>query len=99
MKRITAAENPQSEPRLSQDRGLKTQPPGTEFWDPETGHQKSPLRRLETFRDQNPRNEKPQIPAESARMRVVSETRGLRRLRGGHDRDRTCDPYHVNAVR
>jgi cold shock protein len=27
MKRITAAENPQSEPRLSRDPGLKTQPP------------------------------------------------------------------------
>jgi hypothetical protein len=83
MKRIAAVESPQSKPRLSQDPGLKIQPPGTEFWDPETGRQKSQLRRLETCRDHNPRNVKPQIPAESARMRVVLETRGLRRLPGG----------------
>ena len=63
--------------------GLKTQPPGTEFWDPETGRQKSPLGRLETCRDRNPKNERLQIPAESARMRVGLETRGLRRLLGG----------------
>jgi hypothetical protein len=31
--------------------GFKTQPPGTEFWDPETGRQKSQLKRLETCRD------------------------------------------------
>jgi hypothetical protein len=37
MKRITAVENPQSEPLLSQDPQPKTQSPGTEFWDPETG--------------------------------------------------------------
>ena len=35
MKRISAVENPQSEPRLSQDPGLETEPPGTEFWDDE----------------------------------------------------------------
>jgi hypothetical protein len=50
MKRTTAVENRQSEPRLF-DLGFKTQPPGTEFWDPETGRQKSQLKRLETCRD------------------------------------------------
>jgi hypothetical protein len=79
MRRIAAVENPQSEPRLSQDCGLKTQPLGTEFWNPETGRQKSPLMRLETCRDQNPRNERPQIPTESARMTVLLKTLGLRR--------------------
>jgi hypothetical protein len=37
-------------------------------------------------------NETPQIPAESARMRVFLETRGLRRLLGGRTKARTWGP-------
>jgi hypothetical protein len=90
--RTTAMEKPRSGPQLSQDAGLKTKPPGTEFRGPETGRQKSPFGCLETCRDQSPGSETPQIPAESARMRAFLETRGLRRLRGGRIRAQTWDP-------
>jgi hypothetical protein len=40
-------------------------PPGTEFLDAETGRQKSPLKRANAHRDQNPRGEWPEIPAET----------------------------------
>ena len=56
---------------------------GTEFLDAETGRLKSPLRRLDTCRDQNPRNERPEIPAENALFSVVLETCGLQGLGGG----------------
>jgi hypothetical protein len=38
---------------------------------------------LDTGRDQNPRNERPEIPAENALFSVVLETRGLQGLGGG----------------
>jgi hypothetical protein len=30
--------------------------------------------------------------------RVIPEMLRKQRVRGGHDRDRTCDPYHVKVV-
>ena len=30
--------------------------------------------------------------------RVIPEMLGKQRVGGGHDRDRTCDPYHVKVV-
>jgi hypothetical protein len=65
---------------------------GTEFLDAETRRLKSPLRHLDTGRDQNPRNERPEIPAENALFNVVLETRGLQGLGGGRTRARTWDP-------
>jgi hypothetical protein len=60
--------------------GLHAQPrlPETEFLDTETGRRKSPLRLSDTCRDQNPRNQRPKIPAEtpylaSAEKRTVYE--------------------------
>ena len=41
---------------------------GTEFKDAETGRLKSPLRRLDTCRGQNLRNERLEIPAENAQL-------------------------------
>src|SRR6476659_8552302 len=72
--RIAAA--PAREPELRQRKTRNTastavrlraqpRPPGTEFLDAETGRQKSPQRRLNACRDQNPRNERPEIPAET----------------------------------
>jgi hypothetical protein len=29
---------------------------------------------------------------------VIPETLRKQRVGGGHDRDRTCDPYHVKVV-
>ena len=54
------------------------QPPGTEFLDAETGCQKSPLKYVSARRDENPRSEWPEIPAEtpylaSYRKRAVCE--------------------------
>jgi hypothetical protein len=44
----------------------------------------------------------PQSVAENAGKSGLHEPRykipGSRRLGGGHDRDRTCDPYHVKVV-
>jgi hypothetical protein len=70
---------------------------GTEFLDAETGGQNRPERR--------------QAPPEIERAeqyRRKSQRNGLSRggvgicgfveLDGGHDRDRTCDPYHVKVV-
>ena len=75
-----------------EDGVLKTEPSGTEVWDPETGRQKSPLRRLETCRDQNLGNERSQIPAESARKSAIWKMPGSRGLDGGRTRARTWDP-------
>jgi hypothetical protein len=44
---------------------LKTRPPGTEFLDAETQRQKSQPKSVNARRDQNPGNERPQIPAET----------------------------------
>ena len=57
---------------------LKARLPGTEFLDAETGRQKSPLKCANVGRDQNPRSEWPEIPAEtpyseSYRKRAVCE--------------------------
>src|SRR5258708_28563249 len=41
------------------------QPPGTEFLDAETQRQKSQPKSVNARRDQNPGNERPQIPAET----------------------------------
>ena len=62
--RITAAQNPEYGFKCA---GLRAQsrPPGTEFLDAETRRQKSPLKRANAHRDQNPRNEWPEIPAET----------------------------------
>jgi hypothetical protein len=44
---------------------LKPRQPGTEFFDAETGRQKSPLKRANARRDKNPGIEWPEIPAET----------------------------------
>ena len=46
---------------------LRAQPrlPGTEFFYAETGRQKSSPKRVNAFRDKNPRNEWPEMPAET----------------------------------
>jgi hypothetical protein len=59
---------------------------GPEFLDAETGRLKSSLRRLDTCRGQNPRNERPEIPRKSPHRRPVRCLAGnirLRRLDGG----------------
>src|SRR5712672_181815 len=43
----------------------RTRPPGTEFLDAETGHQKSLLKYANGRRDQNPGSDWPEIPAET----------------------------------
>ena len=52
--------------------------PGTEFLDAETGRQKSPLKCVNAYRDQNPGIERPEIPVETPysaayRKRAVCE--------------------------
>ena len=55
---------------------LKARLPGTEFWDAETGRQKSSRKSVNPCRDQSPGSKRPEIPAEvpylaSTRERVV----------------------------
>ena len=55
---------------------LKARLPGTEFWDAETGRQKSSRKSVNPCRDQSPRSKRPEIPAEtpylaSCRKRAV----------------------------
>src|ERR1700682_2156666 len=62
--RITAAENPEygfNSARTS----FQSWPPGTELLDAETGRQKSSAKFVNAFREQNPRNEWSEIPAET----------------------------------
>src|ERR1700738_5448883 len=56
--------------------GLRAQsrPPGTEFLDAETRRQKRSFKRANARRDQKPRIEWPEIPAETPLSSVVSES-------------------------
>jgi hypothetical protein len=40
----------------------------------------------------------PRMPAKCGQISQVSTIPQMARLRGGRDRDRTCDPYHVKVV-
>src|ERR1019366_5526786 len=46
---------------------LKARLPGTEFWDAETGRQKSSRKSVNACRDQSPGSKWPEIPAEACR--------------------------------
>src|SRR5450631_2236337 len=70
----------------------QTRPPGTEFLDAETRRQNWSFKRANARRDQNPRIEWPEIPAENALFGVVSETCGLQGLGGGGSWAQTGDP-------
>src|ERR1700688_2983945 len=63
--RITAAQNIRITGAVRSNFALKTRSPGTEFLDAETQRQKSQPKSVNARRDQNPRNERPQIPAET----------------------------------
>jgi hypothetical protein len=74
-------------------------PPGTEFLDAETGHPKSPPETTCVRRDQKELKPGAQIPAQTAYLNSTGNYPGSGGLAGGHDRDRTCDPYHVKVAR
>src|SRR5258705_12993088 len=61
--RITVAQKPNSSGSGAVRLRAEPQPPGTEFLDAETKHQKSAFKRANARRDQNPRIESPEIPA------------------------------------
>jgi len=50
---------------LGYEMNVQARPPGTEFLDAETGRQKSPLKCVNAYRDQNPGIERPEIPVET----------------------------------
>jgi hypothetical protein len=45
------------------------------------------------------RNDTGENPHRNGLSRACAGICGFVGLDGGHDRDRTCDPYHVNAAR
>jgi hypothetical protein len=83
-----------SRPKARTALGLRAQsrPPGTEFLDAETRGQKWSFKRANARRDQKPRIEWPEIPAENALFGVLSETFGLQGLGGGGSWAQTGDP-------
>src|SRR6266481_7668866 len=52
---------------------LKARLPGTEFWDAETGRQKSTRKSVNPCRDQSPGSKRPEIPAEAPYLASTRE--------------------------
>jgi len=52
---------------------LKARLPGTEFWDAETGRQKSSRKSVNPCRDQSPGSKRPEIPAEAPYLASTRE--------------------------
>src|SRR5258706_12692779 len=52
---------------------LKARLPGTEFWDAETGRQKSSGKSVNPCRDQSPGSKRPEIPAEAPYLASTRE--------------------------
>jgi len=73
-------------------------PPGTGFLDAETGPPKSPPETTYANRDQKDPKPVAQNPGKNGLSEPLGKIPGSEGLDGGHDRDRTCDPYRVKAT-
>ena len=56
------------------------------------------LRERKRHRRPKERNDTDENPHRNGPFGAGREICGLEGLDGGHDRDRTCDPYHVKVV-
>jgi hypothetical protein len=84
--------------RQSRMSAVEPCPPGTEFLDAETEALKSPPET--NMSSQRPEGAETDVgnPGTNGRSELDRKIPGSEGLGGGHDRDRTCDPYHVKVV-